>query len=417
MNPVTNAKHIQELKARLQPLEVMQPSVRADGSYDAVPVSVGSVHMCRWNSPRDPASGNLSDPGEFPTDDPDRIVFKLSLPAESGQGPLTIHVSTDGARDTPGGSDSAALYNDPGADVQLFEAVPGSGVFESKPIVVVADTDDDKWAGGRAVDGALNDPTFIGWPGGKLQIMVPALNNAVVQFPIKEFSHSFDCYFIQAGALAGDIVSATAINENIWRLQEIYAPLHERVVMPAEDTTLISQADLQSIVGPDNQMSDIEAKALVAKIDTLGLPITALKVVFVCKPFERVSSAGIVGGENQMYADGRGDIVMCFLATIAPNGGVDKPFTWAVKFSSTAAHECGHSLRGTGHTETAGVYTPTLINDTTSPLLPTWHLMCQGTNNKFIDPRFPVQNGKHWFLRDEEIVHKADGNKYSKKIP
>jgi len=33
-----------------------------------------------------------------------------------------------------------------------------------------------------------------------------------------------------------------------------------------------------------------------------------------------------------------------------------------------------------------------------------------------LEKKFAIKSGKHWYLKDEEIVHNARGNKYSKKI-
>jgi len=411
----TGQHYDQRLVTDLIQVVVKQPKVYPDGAFGTLAEPVHEVHLCRWNSEHN-ISGELVNPQNFPAEDPDRITISIPIPQKSGLGPLKIHVSTDGARDTPGGIDGAGLYNDPGADLEIFETVPGGGVFESKPIVVVADKDDDRWDEGRvAQDGACNDPTLIGWPGGTLKISIPDLNNAVIDFPIKKFSHSFACCTIIAGNLvASDSVSVTSVNENIWQLQKIYAALHERVDFPLENAALISQADLQAIVGNDNKMDDGEAIRLVEKVDKLGLPAGAIKIVFVCKPFYRVDLTGIVGGQNQGHKNGRNDVVMCFLETIAELFGPPYVDSLAIKYSQTAAHECGHSLRGRGHCETGGIFDSAVPNN--PAILPRWHLMTEGNNSNKIHKNFPERSGKHWYLSDEEIVHSFPGNNFSKKI-
>jgi hypothetical protein len=329
-------------------------------------------------------------------------------------------VSTDGAKDTPGPSTGADLYNDAGADLELVETVAGGGIFESKPFVIVADKDDDKWRGGRvANDGDLNDPTITGWPGGTLKISVPDLNNAIIDFPIKRFSHFFTCYKVIAGEYTGDVPSSTAIFENMWRLKEIYAPLHERVDLPTAPAALISQAELQAIVGSDNRMNDFEATKLVEKVDQLGLPADAIKVVFICKPITRNKNPDDpqdfgLGGQNQAAAN-RNDIVFCFLASVARVGSSNDVSYFSKRLAGTVAHECGHSLRGVGHGETGGVFYLPELDPFTPSNLPKWHVMA--FLKEPIDNLEPVKSGKHWYLKDEAIVHSAAGNKYSKKIP
>lgn len=400
----------------LASVEVMQPAIDSGGTVGAL-VPVEEVRLCRWNSPHEPSLGKLFNRQEFPKDDPARIVISISIPHKAGQGPLKVHVSTDGAANTPTGVDAA--YNDPGAEVELVEKADESGLFESRSIANVADEDDDKWGEGRAADGALNDPTFIGWPGGKLKIKIPALGIFIHEISIKKFSHYFTYSYMIAGDVAGDLGSQTAINENLIRLGELYTPLHEQVKPIKETPDTITQADLLSIAGPDHDLSDAEAKALVAKIDTLGLPTDVIKIVFVCKPVIRDPNTNMplgVLGQNQVTADGRGDIVLCFLSALGktsntPTDTVD----WAKYRGATASHECCHSLRGTEHKETGGIFDTALPNS--SALLPGWHLMSDGGINNFIQILDTDRSGKRWYLRDEEIVQHAPGNKFSKKLP
>jgi hypothetical protein len=381
----------------LLPITVMQPTVDADGTVGAL-APVDSVRFCRWNSPRTVGVGRLTNPGDFPKDDPDRIIISIPLPQKTGTGPLKIHVSTTGAENTPTGTDGD--YNDSGAEIELIEQLNSPGIFESKPIALVADQDDDQWSGGRvAADGALNDPTLIGWPGGKLKIKVPDLNNTIIELPIKKFTHFFSFVLVNAGEIESNTHSWLAVTKNLTRMEEIYAPLLERVDQVQQVS--ISQSELQTIIGEDNKLSNWEVKALIAKIDTLGLPADAIKIVFVRKPFTRDASVqqptGVLG-ENLITLEGRGDIVLCFTMALTSNLYNSNPST---HFSTTAAHECGHSLRGAGHNETGGIFNPALVDQ--SALLPNWCLMAKGDTNNFIreveDTPF---SGKHWYIRDQK---------------
>jgi hypothetical protein len=211
-------------------------------------------------------------------------------------------------------------------------------------------------------------------------------------------------------------------------MQEIYAPLHERVDIPAENSLFISQADLQSIVG-DNVMSNSDIIKLVAKVDSFHLPIDALKIVFVNKPITRDAtdpedpegeSPDGVSGQLQVLSNGPGgdgtrdDIVLCPFQALAKIKSGSTPDFFVKYQSDVVAHECGHCLRGYEHRETEGIFSMPVPID--SALLPGWHLMAEGSISHYIQSNDPVKSGKHWYLKDEEIVHNARGNKYSKKI-
>jgi hypothetical protein len=168
----------------------------------------------------------------------------------------------------------------------------------------------------------------------------------------------------------------------------------------------ITQAELQTIAGNDNDLSELEVHALIEKIDTLGLPTDAIKIVFIAKPITRGNRLG----QNLQYPAGRGDIILCYLEKL---GGTNAD---AKKFGATVSHECGHSLRGWDHRETGGIFPPE-NPPPGDPLLPWWHLMADGNLGNKIDPGYPPRSSKHWYLRDEKIVQSAVGNKFSKKIP
>jgi len=184
------------------------------------------------------------------------------------------------------------------------------------------------------------------------------------------------------------------------------------------DEAVITQAELLTIAGTDKNLDNDETQILIEKIDLLHLPADVIKIVFVAKPVTRDADdahpQGILG-QNQIGL-GRGDIVLCFLT---PQGN---SLAQAQKYGGTAAHECGHSLRGADHRETGGIFDPAVNN--TSDYLPNWHLMCAGKTpdgvvpaviSSFIIVNDPPRSAKHWYLRDEEIIHSK--NNFSKKIP
>nr|MBP7950517.1 hypothetical protein [Verrucomicrobiales bacterium] len=404
---VSNAEEINEavenkmakLVALVQ-VEVRQPAINSEGTVGDLE-TVQEVRFCRWNSPHVLPGGDLVQPQEFPEDDPDRIVIRIPLPHKAGQGVQKIHVSTSG---------SIGSRNDIGAEVELTELEEDPGMFESLPIALVADEDDDKWAGGRASDGALNDPTFRAWPGGILKIKVPALQDALIDFPIKKFSHHFTCSLVHVGSVDADAASVAATIENLARLPEIYAPLLEKVdftpVDPEAGVPVISSADLQTIAGADHQLSDTELTDLIVKIDTLNLPADAIKLVFIDKTITDTRF-----GTNLIYPHRRGDITLYFLSNLVKNNGQD-----VTKYAYTVAHECGHSLRGAGHSETGGIYDPILGPPAGDPELPWWHLMASGDVSNDLS-KDPPRSAKHWYLRDAKIVNEGAGNKFSKKLP
>jgi hypothetical protein len=183
------------------------------------------------------------------------------------------------------------------------------------------------------------------------------------------------------------------------------------------DQAVITQAELLTIAGTDKNLDDDETQILIEKIDLLHLPVDVIKIVFVAKPVTRdatLNGPGILG-QNQIGL-GRGDIALCFLRPLA-----DPPAA-AQKYGGSAAHECGHSLRGADHRETGGIFDPAVNN--TSDYLPNWHLMCAGKTpdgvvpeviSSFIIINDPPRSAKHWYLRDEDIIHSK--NNFSKKIP
>ncbi|MBP7949062.1 MAG: hypothetical protein KA004_05355 [Verrucomicrobiales bacterium] len=398
-SPENNNSAGQKWSLELTPVEIRQPAINSEGTVGDLE-TVQEVRFCRWNSPHVIPGGDLVQPQEFPKDDPDRIVIRMPLPHKAGQGVQKIHVSTSG---------SIGSRNDAGAEVELTELAGQLGIFESQPIALVADEDDDNWAGGRASDGALNDPTFRAWPGGILKIKVPALQDAVIDFPIKKFSHHFTCSLVHVGSVDADAASVAAMIQNLDRLHEIYAPLLEKVdftpVNPGVGVPAISPDDLQAIAGSDHQLSSVEVNELIAKINAFDLPADAIKLVFIDKTITATSF-----GTNLAYKN-RSDITLYFLSSLISFEGQN-----ITKAANTVAHECGHSLRGAGHSETGGIYDPSLGPPLTDPALPWWHLMADGrlANDLSMDP---PKSAKHWYLRDAKIVNEGAGNKFSKKLP
>ncbi len=371
----------------LPPIEIKQPIINADGSSGELE-AVQEVRMCRWNSPRHAVIKDTLDKiKEFPASDPDQIV--ILIPFTPGSGEKIVHVSTKGASGAPGGENGS--YNDSGADITLKEGST-PGIFKSEPIVLVADQNDDRWANGRATDGAKHDPTFIGWPGGKLVIKAPFLNNTTYEFQIKKFSHKFKVSWGTAGNMAGANCPNAMVNSLI-RLPEIYAPIHEQVELEHAQT-VFSEADVQSIIG-DGTVTDADVDALTAKVDALGLPADVIKVIFVSKDAKRLGLLGEMVGETIWRDDKLGEIVFVYLHALARDA------VTAYQLAPVVSHECGHILRGAGHTETAGVYTSITIHTVE---LPKYNLMATGGGNNIIDGS-PEQSGKHWYVKDTDVVH------------
>jgi hypothetical protein len=206
------------------------------------------------------------------------------------------------------------------------------------------------------------------------------------------------------GDMSGDFVDL-AISENKRRLKELYALLLERVKVRTVAPKTISEADLLEIAGTEKELSALRVTALISKVDTLGLPTDAIKIVFVSKSV----GYGVSLGLNLHYLNSRSDIVLCFLKTLA------KDQVAAIKYGTTLAHECGHSLRGVDHRELGGIYDLSISNP--SPALPAWLLMAGGApQNNFIYDDAAI-SGKRWYLRDQGIVNSATGNIFSQELP
>jgi hypothetical protein len=338
--------------------------------------------MCRWENPRT-QYGTLQNRGDFPKDDPDRFVVHLPLGHREGTTKIKVQVSTTGASD--------GYFNDPQHPVEFTEEGT-SGVFVSKPMALVIDSGDDDLTVGGASEGALNDPTFIAQPGGKIRLSCSELGSIPIEIPIKRYGHKVRYKRVYAGdVFAGDNV-LTAYAENMIRLPEIYNQIHVRLD-EEHGTVNIDSNELESLYA-DNKLTATELPTIIAKVDALGLPANVVKFIWVPRAVTPVFPEledGFVYGVNK-----RKDVIFLFLQTLALSAVTAK------EKGQTVAHELGHSLRGSGHNE----------NGTTGAALPKHHLMSSGGGNPIRDS-VPDASGKHWYVKESESVKVAPAESIS----
>ena len=366
----------------LLPIEVKQPTINSDGSAGSL-ATVQEVRMCRWENPRT-QYGTLQNRSEFPKDDPDRFVVHLPLGHRDGTTKINVQVSTTGATDSN--------YNDSQHEVEFTEEGT-SGVFVSKPMALVVDSGDDDLSVGGASEGALNDPTFIAQPGGKIRLSCSELGSSPLEIPIKRYSHRVRYKQIDAGgAFTGENV-AVAYGENRLRFPEIYNQIHVRDD-EEHGVAVIGSNELESIY-QDNQLTDTELPTIIAKVDSLGLSANIVKFIWVPRSVVPVFPGledGYVFGLNK-----RKDIIFLFLSNMALSA------VTAREKSQVMAHELGHSLRGIGHYEQIAM---------SGTDLPKHHLMSKGGGNPMSDS-VPDASGKHWYVKESESVKVAPAESIS----
>jgi hypothetical protein len=358
----------------LLPIEAMQPTINSDGTAGSL-ANVAAVRMCRWESPRN-QYGPLQSRAEFPKDDPDRFVIRLPLGHRDGTTIINVQVSTVGATDSN--------YNDSQHEVEFTEE-GSSGIFVSKPMALVVDSGDDDLSVGGAAEGALNDPTFIAQPGGKIRLSCTELGNTPIEISIKRYSHRLRHIQVFAGDAIGED-GLVAYTQNRIRFPEIYNQIHLRTD-EEHGTLTLSSSELGTIYA-NNQLTDEGLGSLIAKVDSLGVPNSIVKFIWIptsITPIISGSEMGAINGINK-----RKDIVFLFLRNLAQT-----PVTSRER-SQTMAHELGHSLRGPDHREFG----------LSGPYLPNHHLMANGGGNPIRDSD-PDASGKHWYVRESETVKTA----------
>ncbi|MBX7212236.1 MAG: hypothetical protein K1X78_28270 [Verrucomicrobiaceae bacterium] len=344
-----------------------RPIQPIQGSFDTV-----ELHMCRWLS-ADPDGGGVNT-AMFPEGDGDRFVIRLPIKAAPNQTTIQVQVSTAPRWNDPFG------YFDPGALLTFHNT--GGDYFESDPLALVTDRDDDGLAVGAGVggpvstDGAAGDSTFLAEPGGELLLNSPDLvGGTSISIPIQTYTHQIHVQNIFLNFASGEEEDAQVlITDNLRRLKEIYNQIHVEVIV--NSTLRVTTTSIKNTIGGRTPDSTSYTSLVQAIETTPGVDgVDVFKLVWISKKHDHFQPAL---GRNLVISQ-RPDYVCLFLAHLneEPNEG---------KKSIVAAHEVGHFCLALDkdHSVSPGVlYAP-------------HHLMCASDRSHGIVVGRPDQSAKHW---------------------
>jgi hypothetical protein len=318
-----------EKNVRLLPVEILQAEPNSSGEKAGPPAPVTSVRMCRWLGAY--YGTDIADLTKFPKDDPDQFVVRIPRPDKIGAGTLTVKLST---KHPDGG------MVDQASDVTLTETPANSGTFESKPLALVADNDDDEQTPNEE---SANDVTHHGVLGGKIIIKLPDLQNAEFEFPIKKESHTLNIDFVMIPPPTGSITIThpagdpdvtiretdyTSIyNEHQKRCRDLYAQLGIKVT-PHKETVGAPGGAIKTAI----ESGRFDIAALMSEVkSTYGALKENDHVMVVMVPAFFGAGNEEDAGYTPAAEDGWCFVSIPWVQTVALKKG-------------TSAHEVGHTL-------------------------------------------------------------------------
>ena len=345
------------------------------------PWAAQSVPITKWLGAYDP-----SPPAGLPQfslanlqrRDADAFVIRMFRPDLVGTGSMTVQLGT---------THPSGAWVDPLNDLELVEIPGDGGVFESMPLALVADADDDQKTPGEETE---NDVTHLAVMGGRLVVVLP--EGVPIEFPVDQVLYELDIHFlffatptsgpyVFNNTVVGDVPINPLVDYRGIFLEQrrwckwIYAQQRIHVRGHYHEVT----APLGSGLAAALAAGSFDVRLLKGELEsTFGslAPPNHLMVAFVpCalgQPTRAGEAGSIFGESGQLGLRSRWAAVSIPWLKIAP-----------VK-KGTTAHECGHLL---------GIRHEFHLDH---------HLMQYG-GGWGID-RKPLLDGKRWSFSDVEML-------------